>query len=243
MSHNDDATLQRALKAIALLLHYPDSTLQAAIDEIDRVLEARPELNHDDRDRLRQLIARLRDNDILDLQAEYVATFDHSKKVSLYLFEHVYGESRDRGPAMVELNNAYREKGLAIDAQLLPDYLPLFLEFCAGLDEHEAQDWLADTDHVLQQIHVRLSNRDSPYALPLHLLLRLLQRESAPAELVAELSDEARDDTRAAYDQGWMEAPVTFGPDQPASGCGQTAGGRAQPVTWKQQPAGKSGPA
>lgn len=243
MSGGQHTPLQHALKAIALLLHYPDSNLQAAIDEIGRVLEARPELNRDDRDRLRQLIACLRDSDILDLQAEYVATFDHSKKVSLYLFEHVYGESRDRGPAMVELNNAYREKGLAIDAPLLPDYLPLFLEFCAGLDEHEAQDWLADTDHVLQQIHIRLGNRDSSYALPLYLLLRLLQREPAPAELVEELHDEARDDTRTAYDRSWMEAPVTFGPDQPASGCGHSAGSRAQPVTWKHQPAGKSGPA
>jgi len=222
----------QALKVLAILLHYPDTALQKHSDMIADILLQRPELRRTDREALARFLDRIAGSDPLELQAEYVTTFDHSKKVSLYLFEHVYGESRDRGPAMVELNNAYREKGLAIDDRLLPDYLPLFLEFCAMLDEAEARNWLHDTAHVLQQIHVRLQNRGSDYALPLCWLLRLLRLEPAPAELVEQTREEARDDTRAAYDASWMEAPVTFGPDQPAAGCGNRARPQAQPVHW-----------
>ena len=183
MNNPPDNGLALSLKAIALLLHYPDGKLQANCGEITDVLLARPELYAAERAALERFAAGLREADPYEVQAEYVATFDHSKKVSLYLFEHVYGESRDRGPAMVELINAYREKGLEISGGLLPDYLPLFLEFCAGLPEQEARDWLADIARILQQIHVRLVQRQSDYALPFLILLRLAGLDPAPDAL------------------------------------------------------------
>lgn len=225
--------LSLPLKALARLLHYPDTELQAHCDEVAAALLARPELDAAARTALEGFAARLQALDPYDLQAEYVATFDHSKKVSLYLFEHVYGESRDRGPAMVELINAYREKGLQADAGLLPDYLPLFLEFCASLPDAEARAWLTDTGHVLQQIHVRLAQRDSGYAAPLRVLLSLLELEHSPAELCEQAAGEERDDTRAAYDRSWMEAPVTFGPEQPTAGCDATRQHAETPIRWQ----------
>lgn len=228
-----DHGLALALKAITRLLHYPDGELQGNGNAVAEALLARPELSADECDVLEGFINRLRETDLYDLQAQYVATFDHSKKVSLYLFEHVYGESRDRGPAMVELINAYREKGLEISVGLLPDYLPLFLEFCALLPETEARAWLCDTGHVLQQIHVRLQQRDSDYAVPFRILLRLLDLETAPPELCEQAAGEERDDTRAAFDKGWMETPVTFGPDQPRTNCGATQQWVETPIQWQ----------
>jgi len=239
MTAATDNGLALPLKAVSRLLHYPDGELQAGCGEIVEALLLRPELDADTRAALDRYAAALQQADPYDLQAGYVATFDHSKKVSLYLFEHVYGESRDRGPAMVELINAYREKGLEIDTGLLPDYLPLFLEFCAALPEAEARAWLTDTAHVLQQIHVRLRQRDSDYALPLQVLLTLLGLEHSPPNLREQAAGEERDDTRAAFDRTWMETPVTFGPDQPRTNCGATRQDVETPIQWQPRRAGE----
>jgi nitrate reductase delta subunit len=225
--------LALSLKAIARLLHYPDRELLANSSILAEVLLEHPGLSVDERALVRDFMTRLRDADPYDLQAEYVATFDHSKKVSLYLFEHVYGESRERGPAMVELINAYREKGLEMDSRTLPDYLPLFLEFCALLPEAEARAWLKDTGHVLQQIHVRLVQRDSDYAVLFRVLLSLLELEHSPQELRETAAGEERDDTRAAFDRVWMETPVTFGPEHPGAGCSAAKQGPEAPIQWR----------
>lgn len=232
MTTTQDSSLAQALKALARVLHYPDMELQANCNTITEVLLLRPELGANDRAAVRRFTGRLRQRDPYELQAEYVTTFDHSKKVSLYLFEHVYGESRERGPAMVELINAYREKGLEIKSRMLPDYLPLFLEFCSGLPEQEARVWLKDTGHVLQQIHVRLLQRASDYALPLRILLILLGLEHSPPELCETAAGEERDDTRAAFDKVWMEAPVTFGPEQTGGACDAGKQRKESPIRW-----------
>lgn len=245
MKMNDAGTsnLKWPLKAIAMLLHYPDADLQRYIDQVADVLLVRPELSAGERASLERFTETLRHRDLFDLEADYVETFDRSKKVSLYLFEHVHGESRDRGPAMVELSNAYKEKGFTINCRELPDYLPMFLEFCASLPEAEARGWLDDIGHILQHIHVRLEDRQSDYALPFRILLRVIALEPRPAELVEEAAAEERDDTPAALDRVWMEAPVTFGPEQPTTSCGATKQWIEKPVTWKplQQAGGRQG--
>jgi len=243
MNAPETSYLKWPLKAIAMLLHYPDADLQTHIDQVTEVLLVRPELSTEERAALEHFAEALGHRDLFDLEASYVETFDRSKKVSLYLFEHVHGESRDRGTAMVDLSNAYKEKGFIIDCRELPDYLPMFLEFCASLPEPEALAWLEDTGHILQRIHVRLEDRENDYALPFRILLRLLDLEPRPAELVQEASEEERDDTPAALDHMWMEAPVTFGPDQPTTSCGATRQWVEKPVKWKslQQTGGQQG--
>lgn len=234
------SNLKWSLKAVAAMLHYPDVELQQHADEVAEVLLVQPELFGDERAALETFTERLRHRDLFETQADYVETFDRSKKVSLYLFEHVHGESRERGPAMVELSNAYKERGFMIDCKELPDYLPMFLEFCASLPEAEARDWLEDTGHILQNIHVRLEDRESDYALPFRILLRILALEPRPPELVEAAAEEERDDTPAALDRVWMEAPVTFGPDQPATSCGATKQWVEKPVQWKSVPQAQS---
>jgi nitrate reductase delta subunit len=230
MLSKQTAELGPPLQALAIMLHYPGQEGQDHAETIGAFLRGRPELPAPDRDELEDFIQRLRDMDLLDQEAGYVETFDRSNKVSLHLFEHIHGESRDRGPAMVELRMAYREQGLELDANELPDYLPLFLEFCAQLPEAEARDWLNDISHVLQRIHVRLYQRDNRYALPVRLLLRLSGEEPWPAELMEEAQGEQRDDTREAIDSAWREAPVTFEAGSALAGCGASGAGQGNPA-------------
>ena len=223
------ANLQAALHALSALLAYPTSEIREHADDLVEALAARAEFPRSDRSELERFVRRLRTADLLHQQAGYVETFDRSKKVSLYLFEHVYGESRSRGPAMVELRMAYREKGLEMAGNELPDYLPLFLEFCAQLPAEEAVAWLEDISHILQQVHVRLHQRGSRYALPVRLLLRLVQADPWPPELVDATAGEIRDDTRAAIDDVWQEAPVTFEAGSALEACGMQRGQQAGP--------------
>jgi len=218
-----DQGIQTALVAIARLLHYPDAELQAHTSELADVLAVRPEISAEDQAELERFLWRLGKAELLHLQASYVETFDRSKKVSLYLFEHVHGESRDRGPAMVELRMAYRERNLDMGCNELPDYLPMLLEFMAQLPDAEARAWLDDIGHILQEIHVRLYQRGSRYALPMRLLLQLGQMEPWPSALVDEVAEESRDDSRAAIDAVWCEAPVSFDVGSALSGCGTGA--------------------
>ena len=81
------------------------------------------------RRQLKLLIDEIATGDLYDLQERYVLLFDRTRSLSLHLFEHVHGESRDRGQAMIDLKAQYEKNGLAISASELPDFVPLFLEF------------------------------------------------------------------------------------------------------------------
>lgn len=212
--------LARPLQALAHLLDYPSATLQQHAGELIDVLQAPPQLSAAERAAIAEFVTELGERDLLEAQSDYLEIFDRGRKVSLYVFEHVYGESRDRGPAMIELKRAYHEHGLAIDSRELPDFLPVFLEFCAQLPDAAARDWLAETTHILQRIRVRLAERGSGYAGAFTVLLRLIGADPAPADLTQMAGRESRDDTPAAIDAVWMEAPVSFGGTQPQTRCG-----------------------
>lgn len=210
------------LRALARLSDYPSAALVAHVDELDAVVAAISALGDAQKAELRAFVADLGAMELLDAQARFVETFDRGRKVSLYIFEHVYGESRDRGPAMVEIAHAYREQGLELATGELPDYLPVFLEFCAQLPPDEARGWLLETTHMLQRLQVRLTERDNPYAAVFTALLQILEVDPAPENLTQMAGSEQRDDTAAAIDQVWEEKPVTFGPDEEQTTCGST---------------------
>lgn len=218
----------KILKAIALLLHYPDGSVSEHADELTALLLEEQRLASATRDALLDFIKTQREHDLLDLQAEYVALFDRGRALSLHLFEHVHGESRDRGQAMVQLLNVYRENGFDISANELPDYVPLFLEFCSLLPEAEAQNWLLETEHLLQTLHGRLEERENPYAVLFRALLELGGLEAADEQLRHRIHSEQRDDTPQALDKVWAEEPVVFGPA--GSGCGGAVTNQGQAV-------------
>ncbi|WP_227470495.1 nitrate reductase molybdenum cofactor assembly chaperone [Massilia sp. YMA4] len=175
----DTTNDMRCYQVLSLLLQYPEHELIGALRELEAVLELRPSW----RERLQPLLAHLGTTPLIDLQQHYVATFDRNPSHSLHLFEHIHGESRDRGQAMVDLLAEYRRHGLEMVGDDLPDYVPLFLEFLAQQDEDEARRLLGDAVHVLAHIGRKLTASGNPYGV----LFAVLEAESpVPAENLTE---------------------------------------------------------
>lgn len=222
----------RTLKAIAALLHYPEEELVEEADLLREALAGEGLLDRDELAAVGAFLDELCARELIDVQARYVETFDRGRARSLYLFEHVHGESRDRGQAMVELSHVYRRHGYAISARELPDYLPLYLEFLSMLPLPAALEKLAEIGELVQHLHAQLAGRRSAYAALLAPLLRMAGFASDDAGLREQAAAEPADDTPAALDAAWMETPVIFGP-RDAGACGGTGrGGSEQSVQW-----------
>ncbi len=213
--------MDRTLKALSLVLSYPTRELQEAMPEIGGVLAADSRLTTAARRALRPLVEALGAQDIYALEERYVALFDRSRTLSLNLFEHVHGESRDRGGAMVSLMETYREAGFEPATSELPDHLPVLLEFLSTRPFAEAREMLADAAHIVEALNARLDRRESPYAAVFAALLQLAGVQ-ADREAVAELLEqpEVDPDDLQALDEIWEETEVRFGPD-PNAGCPQ----------------------
>lgn len=222
---------QPAFQILAALLHYPDEVLLVDIDAVRVEIAAASLLRHDEAAAIDTFVQALAAEDLIEIQARYVETFDRGRARSLYLFEHVYGESRDRGQAMVELSRIYRDHGLEIATRELPDYLPLYLEFLSRLPSTAALARLAEIAPLVQHLHAQLAKRDSGYAVLLQPLLRLSGVAADDPNLREQVAGEAPDDTAAALDAVWMEAPVTF---SSAATC-RDNGGEAteQTIEWQ----------
>lgn len=219
--------MRNTLKVLAALLTYPDEAAIAAVPEMRAALDAEGALPARHRVRLHRLLDEFTSRDLMDLQERYVLLFDRTRSLSLHLFEHVHGESRDRGQAMVDLARLYERHGLVIDARELPDYIPLFLEFLSEIPPQEALGHLQAAVHIFEAIRQRLKKRKSVYT-SVFSALQALARTQPHAAAVAQLLEEPDEDPDdlEALDRVWMEEPVTFGPtaDPSAAGCGKVAG-------------------
>ncbi len=213
--------MDRTLKSLSLLLSYPTRELQDAIPEIGEVIAADSRLSAAVRQGLQPLMESLRDRDIYDLEEQYVMLFDRSRTLSLNLFEHVHGESRDRGGAMVSLLETYREGGFEPATSELPDHLPALLEFLSTQPFAETRDTLADAAHIFEALNARLGRRESPHGAVFAALLELAGTK-ADRQAVTELLDQpdVDPDDLEALDEVWEESEVRFGPD-PNAGCPQ----------------------
>ncbi len=213
--------MDRSLKALSLILSYPTRQLQHAMSEIGGILASDTRLTTAARRALRPLVEELSGRDIYDLEETYVGLFDRSRTLSLNLFEHVHGESRDRGGAMVSLVEMYRDAGYEPATSELPDHLPVLLEFLSTRPFAETRETLAEAVHILEALNARLVRRESPYAAVFSALFQLAGAK-ADREAVAELLDQPDDDPNdlEALDAVWEESEVRFGPD-PNAGCPQ----------------------
>ncbi len=215
------------LRVIARLLDYPVTELQSAQDELLQAVNASPDLGATDRKALQGLIRELCGMPLLDAQEIYVGLFDRGRALSLLLFEHVHGESRDRGQAMVDLMAEYESAGLILDARELPDYLPLFLEYLSTREPDEVLNWLSGITHILALLAERLGQRESHYQVLFDVLLSIsgASAELDRQELAVQVAAEARDDTPEALDAVWEEEMVRFLDDQGES-CGAVSPAR-----------------
>jgi len=211
--------MAKTFKVLSALLAYPAEELQAASAELRAVVAEEGLVAGDVRHALNRLISEIAAGDIYDLQERYVFLFDRTRSLSLHLFEHVHGESRDRGQAMIDLQDLYSRNGLAITATELPDFLPLFLEFLSARPLAEARDLLGEAAHILTTLAERLEKRHSSYAAAFRALVAIAAVDSIAAEADRPSEDDDVDPTDlAALDAEWEDAPVTFGPES-APGC------------------------
>jgi nitrate reductase molybdenum cofactor assembly chaperone NarJ/NarW len=210
--------MTRTFKVLSALLTYPTAPLQEAVPELAAAIDAEALLPASLRRQLGQLLDEISDGDIYDLQERYVLLFDRTRSLSLHLFEHVHGESRDRGQAMIDLKALYENGGLEIDAAELPDFVPLFLEFLSTRPRQDAYELLGQPVHIFAALAERLRKRQSAYEAVFRVLIALAAAKpkgETVAALLAEPDPDATD--LAALDAAWEDEPVTFGPN--AGGC------------------------
>jgi nitrate reductase molybdenum cofactor assembly chaperone NarJ/NarW len=211
--------MSRTFKALSALLTYPTAELQAAAGELRAALDADALVPPALRNRLDALFEELASGDIYDLQERYVLLFDRTRSLSLHLFEHVHGESRDRGQALIDLKSMYERNGLEIGAAELPDFLPLFLEFLSTRPLAEACDLLGQPAHIFAALAERLRKRRSAYEAVFRALVALPSAKPKVEDVSALLAAPDHDATDlAALDAAWEDEPVSFGPNA-GNGC------------------------
>jgi nitrate reductase delta subunit len=205
-----------SLRALALLLGYPDAHLRSHLTQLMQAIDQEGAIPPARRKELHALASDLAQLDPMEVEARYVETFDRGRSTSLHMFEHVHGDSRDRGPAMIDLLQTYEKSGLHMAPDELPDHLCVVLEFASTQPAPLAVGFLGEMAHILTAIFSALLQRGSPYATPVAAVLELCGQRVQAVPVVA---DEAMDDV-------WQE-PEAF------DGCstkGQAKPGEAQPV-------------
>jgi nitrate reductase molybdenum cofactor assembly chaperone NarJ/NarW len=205
-----------SLRVLARLLSYPDAELRTHLPDMRSALHVDNAIQAARLVELDALVASLIQADSLEIEAQYVEIFDRGRATSLHLFEHVHGDSRDRGPAMIDLAQTYEKAGLYLAPDEMPDYLPVVLEFVSTQPPKEARAFLGEMAHIFNAIFSALQQRDSAYASVLGALIELAGEK---AHAVKVTPDEP-------LDAAWEE-PVVF------DGCstkGQAKPGQAQPI-------------
>jgi nitrate reductase delta subunit len=204
------------LRVLARLLSYPDAELRGHLPGMSEALHAENAIAPERLAELDALISTLTQGDALDNEAEYVQIFDRGRATSLHLFEHVHGDSRDRGPAMIDLAQTYEKAGLFLAPGEMPDYLPVVLEFVSTQPPKEARAFLGEMAHIFNAIFNALQQRKSAYASVIGALLELAGEKAHAVKVVPD----------EELDAAWEE-PVVF------DGCstkGQAKPNQAQPI-------------
>jgi len=217
----------KSLRVLARLLGYPDAELRDHLSELQQALHEERALTPMRISELDALIAQLSGPASLDTEAAYVELFDRGRATSLHLFEHVHGDSRERGPAMIDLAQTYEKAGLFLAEGEMPDFLPVVLEFTSTQPPREAREFLAEMAHIFNAIFAALQQRNSAYAAVLGALLELAGEKPQPVLIAAD----------EPLDTVWAE-PVVF------DGCstqGQAKPGQAQTIHIIRQKAGAAG--
>lgn len=204
------------LRALARLLSYPGEQLRSELELLVDAIDQEAVLPATRRTELRALVTGLQRQDPMETESRYVETFDRGRATSLHLFEHVHGDSRDRGPAMIDLAQTYEKAGLFLSPEELPDHLCVVLEFASTQPPQVAKSFLGEMAHILNAIFSALLQRESPYAA---VIAAVLEMAGEKPQAVSITQDEP-------MDESWAE-PQAF------DGCstrGQARPGEAQPI-------------
>ena len=216
------------LRVLARLLAYPDAELRQHLPELRQALRDEDALGAGRLAELGTLIERLAWAPAMQAESSYVELFDRGRGTSLHLFEHVHGDSRDRGPAMVDLIQTYEQAGLLFADGELPDHLSVVLEYASTQPPAAAREFLRETAHIVSAIFAALVKRQSAYASVLGAVLDLAGERAQPVKLADEPD----------LDASWEE-PAAFGG---CSTAGQARPGTPQPVQIVRNPAHRPTP-
>lgn len=219
--------ISHTLRALALLLSYPDRKVRDLLPALATAIDEERALSAERCTEIRALASEMAVADPIAVESRYVELFDRGRSTSLHLFEHVHGDSRDRGPAMIDLVRHYEAAGLFFDGKELPDHLCVVLEFASTQPPAQAREFLGEMAHILQALFSALRQRESAYA---SLVAAVLELAGQKVEAVPVTPDEA-------LDASWAE-PEAFG------GCstqGQAAPGQPQPIQIVRRPAAPQG--
>jgi len=220
-------TMSLTLRVLARLLSYPDAELRAHLQPMRQALRDGSALTPTRLAELEALIDGIAAQDALAAEADYVQLFDSGRRTSLNLFEHVHGDSRDRGPAMIDLAQTFEKAGLYLAIGEMPDHLPVVLEYASTQPPREARAFLAEMAHILNVIFNALQQRQSRYASAMGALIELAGEKAAPVQLPDE----------EGLDDSWAE-PDAFGG---CSSAGQSRPGQPQPIRMQRQPSAAAG--
>jgi nitrate reductase delta subunit len=225
----------KTFKALGILLWYPNEEWLSGASDVCDLIAQEGLVSNEQVAGLRSLVTQFKHADLLDLQEAYVDMFDRVRSLSLHLFEHVHGESRERGQAMVDLAERYKEQGFSLAASELPDYLPVFLEYLSMLPKEDALDELTETGHILVVLGKRLSERGSSYSAVLNALICLAGKVPEKVERRQPVPQSFEQ-----LDKEWEEKPIDFlGAEPPQAGvCGGggcSSGGCASSATKLQE--------
>ncbi len=228
----------QTFKVLSLLLAYPTADIKAGARELSAAIEKEALLSKPHLALLGKLIAEMETRDLYDLQERYVLLFDRTRFLSLHLFEHVHGEGRDRGQAMLDLKALYDKHGLDISASELPDFLPLFLEFLSTCSLDEACELLNQPLHIIAMLRKRLRKRGSIYTCVFRALESVASGKPS-ASLLKDLLRVADDDPEdfEQLDKAWEDEPVTFGPGSASQSDGCNPGRIATRLRAARRPA------
>jgi nitrate reductase delta subunit len=216
--------MRYTLRALALMLGYPDAKLRDALPALVSAIDGEAVLPADRRAEIRALAGEMLVADPIAVEARYVELFDRGRSTSLHLFEHVHGDSRDRGPAMIDLAQTFEAAGLYLAEGEIPDHLPVVLEYASTQPPREAQAFLAEMAHIFNVIFSALDKRQSRYASLLSALIELAGEKCAPLNVPDE----------APIDDSWAE-PAAF---DGCSSAGQARPGQPQPIQIQRKPQG-----
>jgi nitrate reductase delta subunit len=211
-----NAPVSRTLRVLAHLLGYPDAELRAHLPELRTALRDEAALSPARLAELDAFITRLARRRPLDVEADHVELFDRGRGTALHLFEHVHGDSRDRGPAMIDLCQTYESAGLFLAPGELPDHLTVVLQYASTQPPAQARAFLGEIAHILQVIFSALLRREAAHACVLAALLELAGEKAQAVPVPPE----------PGLDESWAE-PIAF------DGCsiqGQARPGQPQPI-------------
>lgn len=206
-------SISLSCRVLARLLDYPHGELRAALAAMPAALREEGSLSTQRQAELRALMAGLQRGDAYEIEARYVESFDRGRATSLHLFEHVHGDSRERGPALVDLAKTYEAGGMFFDAAELPDYLPVVLEFASTQPPAIARAFLAEMAHILNAVHSGLIKQGSPYAAAIGAVLELAGEKPRAVQITVD----------EPLDESWQE-PAAF------DGCSSRGQQGPQPI-------------